>query len=81
MADFHCTGKEVEVMEELIMTDRGIDRVSGQDLNTTALTVSTPDEVVGLRSDMRAEQVDKCQHEHLGLTVQLSQGQLCDLLT
>ena len=58
MADFHCTIKEVEMMEELIMTDRGVDRVSGQDLNTTALTVSTPDEVLGLRSDMRAEQVD-----------------------
>ena len=58
MADFHCTGKEVEVMEELIMTDRGVDRVSGQDLNTTTLTESTPDEVLGLRSNMRAERVE-----------------------
>ena len=59
MADFHCMGKEVEVMKELIMMDRGVDRVSGQDLNTTALTVSTPDELLlDLRLDMRAEQVE-----------------------
>ena len=28
MADFHCVGKEVEVMEELILVDREVDRVS-----------------------------------------------------
>ena len=45
-------------IEELIMEDRGTDRVSGEDRNTTALAVSTPDEVLGWSSDKRAEQVD-----------------------
>jgi len=40
------------------MVAKGVDRVSGEDRSTTALTVSTPDEVLGLSSDRRAEQVD-----------------------
>ena len=37
---------------------KGVDNVRRGSYNTTALTVSTPDEVLGLSSDKRAEQVD-----------------------
>ena len=42
----------------MIIADKGVDRASGEDRNTTALIVSTPDEVLGLNSDKRAVQVD-----------------------
>ena len=64
----------------MIIADKGVDRSSGEDRNTTALIVSTPDEVLGLSSDKRAVLDCKHQHEQKDLVVQLNHRQLPDLL-